>query len=572
MLIAWIDEILCNNPTSHLKARDVTVEATAHLRPCKAAGRTELTGNQAAVLSKHQQDRLLDTAILRLRMPATTIVAEVGPPRTTDESGLACEELPIDTVALLHNRTLPLPQRPVPAAIGHHHITAVIVDDVLCRIAHDAAVQKWQKTHLLNICHQLRATMDLFAIHLLNCLNHCAKIQKNSVRRTTKEIFLYLCPHKSCITKNLKIMKVGIPKEIKNNENRVGMTPAGVAELARRGHEVSVQHTAGEGSGFSDDDYVKAGARILPTIEAVYRECDMIVKVKEPIEPEYELVRPGQLLFTYFHFACEKELTEAMLKSGAVCLAYETVQLPNGSLPLLQPMSEVAGRMATLNGAYYLQKTKGGKGKLISGVPGVSPAKVLVLGGGVVGEAAALMAAGLGADVTIADISLPRLRQLDIETPANVHTLYSSEHNIRQQLPTVDIIVGSVLVPGDKTPHLITKEMLKLMEPGTVLVDVAIDQGGCFETSRPTTHSDPVYIEDGIVHYCVANIPGAVPNTSTLALTNATLRYAIALADKGWQQACKDDAALAKGLNIVEGKVVFKAVADVFGLPWNPLS
>ena len=365
-------------------------------------------------------------------------------------------------------------------------------------------------------------------------------------------------------------MKVGIPKEIKNNENRVGMTPAGVAELVRRGHEVSVQHTAGEGSGFADDDYVTAGARILPTIEAVYRECDMIVKVKEPIEPEYELVRRGQLLFTYFHFACEKELTDAMLKSGAVCLAYETVQLPNGSLPLLQPMSEVAGRMATLNGAYYLQKTKGGKGKLISGVPGVSPAKVLVLGGGVVGEAAALMAAGLGADVTIADISLPRLRQLDIETPANVHTLYSSEHNIRQQLPTVDIVVGSVLVPGDKTPHLITKEMLKLMEPGTVLVDVAIDQGGCFETSRPTTHSDPVYIEDGIVHYCVANIPGAVPNTSTLALTNATLRYAIALADKGWQQACKDDTALAKGLNIVEGKVVFKAVADVFNLPYEP--
>ena len=367
-------------------------------------------------------------------------------------------------------------------------------------------------------------------------------------------------------------MKVGIPKEIKNNENRVGMTPAGVAELARRGHEVSVQHTAGEGSGFPDDDYVAAGARILPTIEAVYRECEMIVKVKEPIEPEYELVRPGQLLFTYFHFACEKELTDAMLKSGAVCLAYETVQLPNGALPLLQPMSEVAGRMAALNGAYYLQKTKGGKGKLISGVPGVSPAKVLVLGGGVVGEAAAMMAAGLGADVTITDISLPRLRQLDIETPANVHTLYSSEHNIRQMLPTVDIVVGSVLVPGDKTPHLITKEMLKLMEPGTVLVDVAIDQGGCFETSRPTTHSDPVYIEDGIVHYCVANIPGAVPNTSTLALTNATLRYAIALADKGWKKACKDDAALAKGLNIVEGKVVFKAVADVFGLPYEPLA
>jgi alanine dehydrogenase len=367
-------------------------------------------------------------------------------------------------------------------------------------------------------------------------------------------------------------MKIGIPKEIKNNENRVGMTPAGVAEMIKHGHTVMVQHTAGEGSGFSDDQYLKVGAQILPTIEDVYREAEMIVKVKEPIEPEYELVRPGQLLFTYFHFACEKELTDAMLKSKAVCLAYETVQLPNGSLPLLQPMSEVAGRMATLNGAYYLQKTKGGKGKLISGVPGVSPAKVLVLGGGVVGEAAALMAAGLGADVTIADISLPRLRQLDIETPANVHTLYSSEHNIRQMLPTVDIVIGSVLVPGDKTPHLITRDMLKLMEPGTVLVDVAIDQGGCFETSRPTTHSNPVYTEEGIVHYCVANIPGAVPNTSTLALTNATLRYAIALADKGWQKACKDDPALAKGLNIVDGKVTFKAVADVFALPYEPIA
>ena len=366
-------------------------------------------------------------------------------------------------------------------------------------------------------------------------------------------------------------MKVGIPKEIKNNENRVGMTPAGVSTLVAHGHEVSVQHTAGEGSGFSDEAYVEAGARILPDIESVYRECDMIVKVKEPIEPEYQLVRPGQLLFTYFHFACEKELTEAMLQSGAVCLAYETVQLPNGSLPLLQPMSEVAGRMAALNGAYYLQKTKGGKGKLISGVPGVSPTRVLVLGGGVVGEAAALMAAGMGAEVTITDISLPRLRQLDLETPANVHTLYSSEHNIRQQLPTVDIVIGSVLVPGDKTPHLITRDMLRLMEPGTVLVDVAIDQGGCFETSRPTTHSDPVYTEEGILHYCVANIPGAVPNTSTQALTNATLRYAVALADKGWQQACKDDPSLAKGLNIVEGKVTFKAVADVFGLPYQPV-
>jgi len=367
-------------------------------------------------------------------------------------------------------------------------------------------------------------------------------------------------------------MKVGIPKEIKNNENRVGMTPAGVAELVAHGHEVFVQHTAGEASGFADEDYSAAGASILATIEDVYAIADMIVKVKEPVEPEYTLVRPGQLLFTYFHFASEEELTKAMINSGAVCLAYETVQLANGALPLLVPMSEVAGRMAVLNGAYYLQKTQGGKGKLISGVPGVKPAKVLVLGGGIVGEAAARMAAGMGAEVTITDISLPRLRQLDIETPNNVHTLYSSEHNIRKQLHDVDIVIGSVLVPGDKTPHLITKDMLKLMEPGTVLVDVAIDQGGCFETSKPTTHSEPTYVIDGIVHYCVANIPGAVPNTSTLALTNATLRYAVALADKGWKQACKDDAALAKGLNVVEGKVTFKAVADVYNLTYEPIS
>jgi alanine dehydrogenase len=294
--------------------------------------------------------------------------------------------------------------------------------------------------------------------------------------------------------------------------------------------------------------------------------------VKEPIEPEYPLVRQGQLVFTYFHFACERELTDAMLRSGAVCLAYETVQLPDRSLPLLAPMSEVAGRMATLNGAYYLQKTKGGKGKLVSGVPGVRPARVLVLGGGIVGEAAARMAAGLGAQVMITDISLPRLRQLENELPPNVRTLYSSEHNIRRELPTVDIVIGSVLVPGAKTPHLITRDMLGLMEPGTVLVDVAIDQGGCFETSHPTTHSEPVYEVEGIVHYCVANIPGAVPNTSTIALTNATLRYALALADKGWQQACRDDEALRLGLNIVDGKIVFKAVADAFGMPYEPIT
>lgn len=368
------------------------------------------------------------------------------------------------------------------------------------------------------------------------------------------------------------MMRIGIPKEIKQGESRVGMTPAGVAELIKHGHQVFVQHTAGEGSGFSDEAYEHVGAEILPTIEDVYAQSDMIIKVKEPIEPEYPLIRKDQLVYTYFHFASDWPLTEAMIKSGAVCLAYETVEEADHSLPLLRPMSEVAGRMAVLNGAYYLQKTKGGKGKLISGVPGVKPTKVLVLGGGTVGEAAARMAAGMGADVVITDISLPRLRQLSIELPANVTTLYSSDHNIRQELRDVDIVIGSVLIPGDKTPHLITRDMLSLMEPGTVLVDVAIDQGGCFETSHPTTHAEPVYTVDGIVHYCVANIPGAVPNTSTMALTNATLKYALQLADKGWRKACEDNPALRKGLNIVEGKVVFKPVADVWGLKYEQLA
>ena len=358
-------------------------------------------------------------------------------------------------------------------------------------------------------------------------------------------------------------MRIGVPKEIKNNENRVGMTPSGLAELVKRGHNVTVQHTAGEGSGFSDEDYISAGAVIAPTIEETYATADMIVKVKEPIESEYPLVRKGQLVFTYFHFASDLELTKAMIASKGVCLAYETVQTKDGALPLLIPMSEVAGRMATINGAYFLQKTKGGKGKLICGVPGVKPVKVLVLGGGIVGQAAARVAAGMGANVVIADISLPRLRELSLSMPANVDTLYSSAHNIRKELPDTDIVIGSVLVPGDKAPHLITRDMLKLMEPGSVLVDVAIDQGGCFETSHPTTHSNPVYEVDGIIHYCVANIPGAVPNTSTFALTNATLKYVIALADKGWQKACEEDAALKAGLNIVEGEVVYKAVADL---------
>ena len=361
-------------------------------------------------------------------------------------------------------------------------------------------------------------------------------------------------------------MKIGIPKEIKNNENRVGMTPSGVAELVKHGHQVVVQHTAGEGSGFADEDYVAAGAEILPAIEDVYSAADMIVKVKEPIEPEYPLIREGQVVFTYFHFASDRELTLAMIESKAICIAYETVQTADGRLPLLIPMSEVAGRMATINGAYYLQKTKGGKGKLLCGVPGVPPAKVVVLGGGIVGQAAARVAAGMGADVRIMDISLPLLRQLSIEMPANVTTVYSSRHNIKKEIRDADIIVGSVLIPGDKAPHLITRDMLKLMEPGTVLVDVAIDQGGCFETAHPTTHSEPTYEVDGIIHYAVANIPGAVPNTSTIALTNATLKYAIALADKGWKKACEDDPALAKGVNMVEGKITFPAIAEVWGI------
>lgn len=366
-------------------------------------------------------------------------------------------------------------------------------------------------------------------------------------------------------------MKIGIPKEIKNNENRVGMTPAGVAELVKHGHEVFVQHTAGESSGFADQEYEKMGARILPTIEDVYQAADMIIKVKEPIESEYNLVKEGQLVFTYFHFACSRPLTEAMIKSKGVCLAYETVQLPDRSLPLLTPMSEIAGRMATISGTYYLQKTKGGNGKLICGVPGVKPAKVVVLGGGIVGQAAARVAAGMGADVIITDISLPRLREIAATMPANVNTLYSSSQNVANEIKDADIVVGAVLIPGAKAPHLITRDMLKTMQPGAVLVDVAIDQGGCFETSHPTTHSEPVYEVDGVIHYAVANIPGAVPYTSTSALTNATLKYALALADKGWRKACKEDEALFKGLNIVEGKVTFKAVADVFGLPYEPI-
>lgn len=366
-------------------------------------------------------------------------------------------------------------------------------------------------------------------------------------------------------------MIIGVPKEIKNNENRVAMTPSGVRELVRHGHTVYVQHTAGEGSGFSDDEYIAAGATTLSTIEETYAIAEMIVKVKEPIAPEYPLVKKGQLLFTYFHLASDRALTEAMIASGATCIAYETVIGPRGGLPLLIPMSEVAGRMSVQEGARFLEKPQGGRGVLLGGVPGVKPARVLILGGGVVGRNAALMAAGLGADVTITDISLPTLRHIADVMPANVKTLYSSRHNIEQELPHTDLVIGSVLIPGAKAPHLVTADMLPLMRPGTVMVDVAIDQGGCFETSHPTTHAEPVYTVDGIVHYAVANIPGAVPYTSTLALTNATLPYALRLADCGWRHACEADAGLAEGVNIVNGKVVYPAVAEAWNLPLHKL-
>jgi alanine dehydrogenase len=363
-------------------------------------------------------------------------------------------------------------------------------------------------------------------------------------------------------------MIIGTPKEIKNNENRVALTPAGAKELVKRGHQVFVQHTAGVGSGFSDEEYTSAGATILGSIEEVYAIADMIIKVKEPIEPEYKLIKENQLLFTYFHFASYEPLTKAMVESKAICLAYETVEKTDRSLPLLIPMSEVAGRMAIQKGANYLEKPLQGRGILLGGVPGVLPAKVLILGGGIVGTQAAWMAAGLGADVTIMDVSLARMRYLADVMPANVKTMMSNEYNIREMIKHADLVVGAVLIPGAKAPHLITRDMLKIMKPGTVLVDVAVDQGGCIETCKPTTHENPTYIIDDVVHYCVANMPGAVPYTSTLALTNATLPYAIQLADKGWKKAAQQNPDLVLGLNVINGNIVYKAVADAFGMDY----
>ncbi len=363
-------------------------------------------------------------------------------------------------------------------------------------------------------------------------------------------------------------MIIGVPKEIKNNESRVGLTPAGVAEFKTAGHTIYVQATAGVGSGLEDAEYIEAGATILQTIEEIYKIADMIIKVKEPIAVEYPLIKPHQLLFTYFHFASSEELTKAMIEKKAVCLAYETVEKSDRSLPLLVPMSEVAGRMAIQQGAKYLEKPTKGRGILLGGVPGVKPANVLILGGGIVGTQAAKMAAGLGAHVMIMDVSLPRLRHLADIMPANVETLMSNKYAINKAIQVADLIVGAVLIPGAKAPHLVTRDMLKLMKPGAVVVDVAVDQGGCIETCKPTTHENPIYIIDDIIHYCVANMPGAVPYTSTVALTNATLPYALQLANKGWKEACKSNLELKLGLNVVDGRIVYKGVSDAFNMPY----
>ena len=361
-------------------------------------------------------------------------------------------------------------------------------------------------------------------------------------------------------------MLIGVPKEIKREEYRVAVTPAGVEALTGAGHQVIIEKDAGVPSGFTDDFYVEAGAGIVTTADEVWSRADMIMKVKEPIEPEWPRMREGQLLFTYFHFAASEPLTRAVMESGAVAVAYETVELPSGELPLLTPMSEVAGRMAVQEGAKYLERHSGGAGVLLGGVPGVLPGKVVILGGGVVGTNAAKMAAGLGARVSLMDISLSRLRYLDDVMPANVHLLFSTRYAVRKQIEDADLVIGAVLIPGKKAPSLVKREDLKRMRAGSVIVDVAVDQGGCVETIKPTTHDDPIYVVDEVIHYGVANMPGGVPRTSTLALTNATLPYALTLANKGWRRACDDDRALRLGINVVDGRVVYPGVAEAFGL------
>jgi alanine dehydrogenase len=366
-------------------------------------------------------------------------------------------------------------------------------------------------------------------------------------------------------------MKIGVPKEIKTNENRIALVPAGAEVLVAAGHSVAIEAGGGLGSGFADADYAAVGASIAPDAATVWRDSEMIMKVKEPIEREWRHMRRGQLIFTYFHFAADEKLTRAHIASGATCVAYETVELPSHELPLLIPMSEVAGRMAVQEGAKYLEKLYGGRGVLLGGVPGVAPAKVVILGGGIVGINAAKMAAGLGAKVTILDLSLERLRYLSDVMPANCVMIHSNRQNILEQIETADLVVGGVLIPGAKAPKLIRREDLKRMQPGAVIVDVAIDQGGCVETIKATTHENPTYVVDGIIHYGVANMPGGVPRTSTFALTNATLPYAVQLANKGWKQALKDNSALLKGLNMTDGHVTYPGVAEAFGLTYeNP--
>ena len=366
-------------------------------------------------------------------------------------------------------------------------------------------------------------------------------------------------------------MIVGVLKEIKSKENRVAMTPAGVEMMLAHGHSVQVETTAGEGSGFSDQQYERAGAQVTGSAIEIYRQCEMIMKVKEPLPVEYPMIRSGQILFTYFHFAASEELTQAITKSGSIAVAYETVEKDKGSLPLLTPMSEVAGRMAIHEGSKYLEKTYGGKGILLGGVPGVEPGTIIVIGGGIVGINAAKMACGMGAKVYLLDTNLERLRYLSDVMPKNCFPLMSDPATLRRLLPDADLVVGAVLIPGAVAPKLVTRDMLKLMKKGSVIVDVAIDQGGCVETARPTTHDDPIYEVDGIIHYCVANMPGAVSMTSTVALTNATLPYALELADKGYKLAAQENPELAKGINILEGKITYKGVADAFNLEYEPL-
>lgn len=366
-------------------------------------------------------------------------------------------------------------------------------------------------------------------------------------------------------------MIIGVPKETKPDESRVAIQPSGVLEMKQNGHEVLIQKEAGVGSGFDDQLYKDAGATILEEVSELWKRADLIMKVKEPIAQEYPYMREGQIIFTFFHFAANEALTKAVVDSKCIAIAYETVEQADGNLPLLVPMSEVAGRMAAQKGAVYLEKTKGGRGVLMGGITGVRPANVLVLGGGNVGVNAAKVAAGMGANTTIMHNTISRLSYLNDVLPKNINTLFSNQGNIREMLPTVDLIIGAALITGAEAPRLITRDMLKKMRPGTVMVDVSIDQGGCFETSRPTTHEDPVFLVDDIIHYCVTNMPGAVPYTATLGLTNTTLDYAVEIANKGWKQALKENVELKKGLNIADGSIVYQQVAEAFDMEWEPI-